>query len=76
MDSTSPIAHGIAGQPNADSGSAFKSFFGMGFLTLVDNCFVGRRRRCWLQRDASDPTRHRRYHEHHHRSADGHGRAS
>ena len=72
MDSTSPIAARIAGQTSAASGTFFKPFFAMGSLTLVENTFVGRRWLCGRQRGDG----HRRYREHHHRSAGGHGRAS
>ncbi len=69
MDSTSPIAARTAGQTTAVSGSTCKPIFAMGFLTLVDNLFVGRR---WdLQLDG-----HRRYRGYQHRSADGYGHAS
>ena len=70
MDSTSPIASRIAGQTSLDSGTFFKPLFAMGFLTLVENTFVGRR--CGLGRDAD----HRRYREYHHHLADGYGHAS
>jgi hypothetical protein len=54
----------------------------MEFLTLVENLFVGRRRLLGCDEhslDANVPERtpdHRRYREHHYRSADGYGHAS
>jgi hypothetical protein len=85
MDSTSPIAQGIAGQPSFASGSFFKPTFAMEFLTLVENLFVGRR---WLLdwvgcglesglgRKLTHGSAHRRYRERHSHLAEGHGRAS
>jgi hypothetical protein len=73
MDATSPIAARSAGQPNAASGSFCKPIFGMGFRTLVANCFVGRR---WLGGRQQDDGSHRRYRDYHYRSAGGHGHAS
>lgn len=85
MDSTSPIAPGIAGQPSFASGSFCKPTFAMAFLTLVENCFAGRR---WLLgRDdcgletglGRTPVRnpaHHKYRERHSHLAEGHGRAS
>jgi hypothetical protein len=72
MDSTSPIAACIAGQTSADSENSCKPIFAMGFLTLVENLFVGRR---WETADLGTDD-HRRYRDHHYRSAGGYGQAS
>lgn len=82
MDSISPIAARIAGQMSFASGSSCKPSFGMGFLTLVENLFVGRRwllgcDGCGLDANGSERTPdHRRYREYHYRSAGGYGQAS
>ena len=91
MDSTSPIAQRIAGQPSLASGSFFKPNFGMAFLTLVENLFVGRR---WqidgngcdadlglglgldLGRTSTPDSARRRYRERYSHLAEGHGHAS
>ena len=88
MDSTSPIAERIAGQPSTASGSFFKPTIAMAFCTLVENLFVGRR---WLLgpdsglglgrnlgsiRTFDADAIHRRYRERHSHLAAGHGHAS
>ncbi|MFC4552542.1 MULTISPECIES: hypothetical protein [Halorussus] len=77
MDSTSPFAVRIAGQPSADSGSFFKPLFTGGTLTLVENISVGRRWNLgFCGGRCDDGLHHRRYRDYHHRSAAGYGRAS